>query len=184
VVQALGNLPGERAVVLFQPIYTEEVWHWQMPLFLALMAIFAALYWLFPVKDRLGRMASFCFALLIGYLSFFRFAYRWYMPAVTLFALVALSHGIAALAGGAARTETATGPAPPALLRTLGCALAVLLALVICAERAYLFGLTIVQMKIQQHEVESGERMRIGLWLKEHMREGDTVFLEPVGYIG
>jgi hypothetical protein len=44
------------------------------------------------------------------------------------------------------------------------------------------FGVRCVQ--IQQKEVEYGNRMHIGLWLNEHVRPGDTVFLDPLGYIG
>lgn len=32
--------------------------------------------------------------------------------------------------------------------------------------------------------MEDGVRRSIGLWLREHARPGDTVFLEPLGYIG
>jgi hypothetical protein len=39
-------------------------------------------------------------------------------------------------------------------------------------------------MRIQQREVEFGQRMRIGLWLKERVAEGEVVYLEPLGYIG
>jgi hypothetical protein len=182
VFQSLTIQAGERAQLLFQGIYTDEEFHWKMVLFNGLLGMFAALYWLFPVKERLGRMASFCFALLIGYLSFLYYVFPWYMPAVTLFALVALSQGLASLAGGTA--PAAAGPGPPTWLPSAGRVLAVVLAIVICTQRAYMFGMTVVQMKIQQQEVEVGHRMRIGLWLKEHMHEGDTLYLEPVGYIG
>jgi hypothetical protein len=44
--------------------------------------------------------------------------------------------------------------------------------------------MTARQMKVQQQEIEWGERAEIGRWLRQHMRHGDTVYLEPVGYIG
>jgi hypothetical protein len=39
-------------------------------------------------------------------------------------------------------------------------------------------------MRIQQQEIEFGVRMPIGLWLKDHVRPGETVYLESLGYIG
>jgi hypothetical protein len=39
-------------------------------------------------------------------------------------------------------------------------------------------------MQAQQKEIETGHRRLIGIWLKEHGKPSDTIFLEPVGYIG
>jgi hypothetical protein len=41
------------------------------------------------------------------------------------------------------------------------------------------------QLRLQQEIIENGNRKQIGLWLKEHAASSqDTVFLEPLGYIG
>ncbi len=41
------------------------------------------------------------------------------------------------------------------------------------------------QMRIQQREIEDNHRKQIGLWLRQHASsKSDTVFLEPLGYIG
>ena len=41
------------------------------------------------------------------------------------------------------------------------------------------------QMRVQQREIEEGNRKQIGLWLRQHAAAPtDTVFLEPLGYIG
>jgi hypothetical protein len=41
------------------------------------------------------------------------------------------------------------------------------------------------QMRIQQRLVEEGNRKQVGLWLRQHAASPkDTVFLEPLGYIG
>jgi hypothetical protein len=37
---------------------------------------------------------------------------------------------------------------------------------------------------VQQTVVENGARHPVGAWLREHAAPGDTVFLEPLGYIG
>ena len=40
------------------------------------------------------------------------------------------------------------------------------------------------QMRVQQSVVEDGARRPVGEWLRLHAAPGDTVFLEPLGYIG
>jgi hypothetical protein len=40
------------------------------------------------------------------------------------------------------------------------------------------------QMRYQQLWVENGGRKAIGQWLGDHAKPEDTVFLEPLGYIG
>ena len=41
------------------------------------------------------------------------------------------------------------------------------------------------QLRVQQREIEEGTRKQIGLWLRQHASSpADTVFLEPLGYIG
>jgi hypothetical protein len=40
------------------------------------------------------------------------------------------------------------------------------------------------QMRVQQTVVENGARRPVGEWLRQHAAPGDTVFLEPLGYIG
>jgi hypothetical protein len=41
-----------------------------------------------------------------------------------------------------------------------------------------------VEERIQQTEIEQGNRAVIGAWLKENGKPTDTVYLEPLGYIG
>jgi hypothetical protein len=49
-------------------------------------------------------------------------------------------------------------------------------ALTVCVAR---------QMQVQQQIIETGLRLQIGLWLRDHARSPqDTVMLEPLGYIG
>ncbi|MHC5543809.1 hypothetical protein ACYOEI_36745, partial [Singulisphaera rosea] len=66
----------------------------------------------------------------------------------------------------------------------VGRALAAVLLLGIAAERGVMYAWTAYQMKVQTAEVEMGNRAKLGLWLKTQMREGETLYLEPVGYIG
>jgi len=39
-------------------------------------------------------------------------------------------------------------------------------------------------MHIQQKEIGYGNVKQVGLWLKENVRKGDSIYLEPLGYIG
>ncbi len=55
---------------------------------------------------------------------------------------------------------------------------------VLVACQIALFFLTCWEMKLQQLEIEMGNRARIGEWLHDHGRPGESVYLEPLGYIG
>ena len=41
-----------------------------------------------------------------------------------------------------------------------------------------------VEQRVQQVEIEQGNRTILGTWLKENGKPTDTVYLEPLGYIG
>jgi len=56
--------------------------------------------------------------------------------------------------------------------------------LIIALVQVGIFALTTLQMKIQQEEIEIGNRARIGEWLRANGRVTDTVYLEALGYIG
>src|SRR5262249_37862966 len=45
-------------------------------------------YWLFPVNDRLGKIASFAFAIVCIYFSYQPETAYWYMPPATMLGLV------------------------------------------------------------------------------------------------
>src|SRR5207244_7957708 len=65
-------------------------------------------------------------------------------------------------------------------IQSLAIATLVLLAI----GQSILFRLTTWQMTIQQTEIELGTRAQVGIWLREHGNPTDTVYLEPLGYIG
>jgi hypothetical protein len=137
------------------------------------------MYWLFPVKDRLGRMASFCFTVAVLYLScFVDFRYPWYFPQIEFFGLVTLARGMPTLADAYGNRQPSSAVSKP--VRTLVLALMFLLSI----SQIALFVLTTYQARIQQTEVEMGNRARIGFWLRDHALPGQSVLLEPLGYIG
>jgi hypothetical protein len=135
-------------------------------------------YWLLPTRDRLGRTSSLVFALHVVYFSVMRFCYPWYYPAAAVFGLVALV-SLAGRAFAGIRSSSNGGH----LCRAANAGVAALLVILI-ADRACLAGLTAYQLRLQQREIEFGVRMQIGKWLREHMRTGERVYLEPLGYIG
>jgi len=55
--------------------------------------------------------------------------------------------------------------------------------LVIAVNAATFFAVA-WQMRTMQRTIENDTRKEIGLWLKHHASPGDSVFLEPLGYIG
>jgi hypothetical protein len=162
-----------RTATTFRPIYpTFGSWPMAIAATTAVMGWFCALYWLLPVRDRLGRIASFCFGCVSVYLSWLTTDFPWYHPPVAVCGLVVLTRGVCHAA------ERARPMVPWAPM------LAGMLLLLLCGERLWVFVHVARQMRVQQSEIENGTRMQVGLWLKDHVRAGERVYLEPLGYIG
>jgi hypothetical protein len=163
-----------RAAQMFDPIYYAQIW--DQPAWISRVSyglgICCAIYWLFPVHDRLGRSASLCFVLLCAYFSWVQMIFPWYLPPVEVLGLVVLAMAVSNLANASWM---------PALLRRWAGPVA---TVAIAGEMAVLFLMTSQQMMIQQKEVELGNRAQIGLWLRDHVSAGETVYAEPIGYIG
>jgi hypothetical protein len=141
------------------------------------LGMLCLIYWLLPLNDRLGRMTSFAFAMVCLYFGFQEFTSPWYIPPAALLGLTTIARAAATLANIELQNSWLTSQSRrKAILAAVLCVLA--------AGQIALFVLTTWEMKIQQAEIESGTRMQIGLWLKEHGKPDDTVFLEPLGYIG
>ena len=158
----------------FQPIYYKGFGEWYPGLVPVShgLGIFAACYWLIPVRDRAGRLASLCFSLLAFYLTAIPTPYPWYFPPAAILGLFATVRGVLTLADELRERHPRSHVAALAILS------------VIAAERtAYLAG-TAYQMRIQQAEIETGTRTEVGRWLRDHVRPGERVYLEPLGYIG
>ncbi len=126
------------------------------------------LLWLVPRLRVEVRVASFAFFGAHAYLSYFpNYAYPWYLPSTTLLAFVALS-GLVQLASGRTWTRwIATGAAAGAL-----------------GVAGWTTWQVAREVAAQQRLVEDGNRRRIGEWLRANATPGQTVFLEPLGYIG
>jgi len=139
-----------------------------------LLTLTAVLYWLLPTRDRLGRMASLASFLIFGYLlyagSVAQFA-PWYYPPLAFLSLLTLTCAILTGSGAIRRVWASRCAAALA-----GAGLLAFLAL--------LFTASLRPLRFQQAVIEWGNRRLIGLWLKDHVKPGDGVYLEPLGYIG
>jgi hypothetical protein len=163
----------ERLADAFAPVYPREgPWPVWVTAASVGLAILCSLYWVLPTADRLGRRASLAFAVLGLYLASMRLCYPWYLPPPALLGLVVVAGAAPALVE---RWRAARRPL------IAGCAAALVLVL---GARAGLFGLVTRQMKAQQAEIEWGNRAQVGLWLRDHVAPGESVYVECLGYIG
>jgi len=143
-------------------------------------AIAVAVVWLLPLVRWEARVTSFAFTAGYFYLNYFAgYPAPWYVPTVTLFAFLTIGAVVGQIWQAAVKSS---GPAQTWNWRmaTVVSSVTLLplatLALTVCAS---------VEMRCSQRISESGNRRNIGLWLKAHAAsEHDTVFLEPLGYIG
>lgn len=137
-----------------------------------LLATACCLIWALPFVAAWSRAASLAFYGAHVYLTYFPyFPFPWYIPSTTLLALVALA--------GLADWLLARGRAGQRL--RLAASGATLLLVLVNLWTTWQVGR---QVAAQQELVEDGNRRRIGEWLHEQARPGDTVFMEPLGYIG
>lgn len=140
------------------------------------LALAAIALWIFPKVRWEARVASFAAAAGQFYLhSFVSFPIPWYLPPVTLLAFVAL-----VLVWGQLwqATNSATGARLSRAALSGGAGLFFLGAASLSLGTAY-------QLHWQQKIIEEGQRKVIGEWLRKSAATGhDTVFLEPLGYIG
>ncbi len=146
------------------------------------IAAFCSLLWLAPFLRVETRVSSFAFFGAHAYLSYFPyFPFPWYLPATTLLALFTLGSLLAQALGGAARWQTAEPESDrPRRLAIF----AVTLAACLAAGSAWFTWQAARELAAQQKYVEDGNRRKIGEWLHANAKPGDTVFMEPLGYIG
>ncbi|MBI3887208.1 MAG: hypothetical protein HY302_15995 [Opitutae bacterium] len=136
------------------------------------LATICALLWLVPKARLETRVASFAFFGAHVYLTYFPyFPFPWYLPSTTILGFICLGGVLAQAVGTVARANFARG-------------VAISLASLFLALSLWSTVQVARQVKAQQTIVEEGNRRRIGEWLHEHAARGDTVFMEPLGYIG
>ncbi|MFI5335156.1 MAG: hypothetical protein ACHQ5A_00090 [Opitutales bacterium] len=132
------------------------------------LGILCAVLWLLPRLRLEVRAASFAFFGGQAYLSYFPyFPFPWYLPATTLLAFVVLSGLVNQLRMHRWPGRVAVG-----------------LAVGLVAGSAWTSWQAARELAAQQHYIETGNRQKIGLWLHAHAQPGQSVFMEPLGYIG
>jgi hypothetical protein len=153
---------------VFAPAYFVLNWPHDLISAFRLLARLSAFLWIVPALPRPVRAAS--LTVLIGGVYFYQILpYPWYYAPWTLLASIVLA------CAGETMCNRWTGMA-----RTAGF---ITVSLVAAGSLGLLVAVT-YSSRIQQHYIEDEGRRRIGLWLREHAKSGDTVFLESLGYIG
>ena len=156
-------------------------WHWTAILFGKGLACIIGLYWCVPRGRPQGRAASFAFMLGHFYLSCIAaYAAAWYLPACAILGMLAFAHIIQ---HGLDLVPSVPNPAN-SQARYWRTGVRAVAAIVVLGTLLLMVG-SAYQLRAQQREIEEGTRKQIGLWLREHAASTtDTVFLEPLGYIG
>ncbi len=163
-----SRLDVESLGLVFMPAYSIALGGWPaaMHTFSTLVAICCASYWLVPSAGRLGRAASFAFALANLYLSqVAAYPAPWYLPNASVLGIVVLGamlhdlrhiRPVAWIAGSA-----------------------------VFGHFAFVFFAGAWQLRQQQAIIEDGNRTPIAHWLRDHsLSANESVFLECLGYIG
>lgn len=134
------------------------------------LATLASIVWLVPRLPAWARAASFAFFGAHVYLTFFPyFPFPWYIPNTAILGALALGGLAVALAG---------------LRHVAGRIAAGALAVALLGGGVWATWHVAQQTRVQQRLVEDGGRRQIGEWLRANAQPGDTVFMEPLGYIG
>ncbi len=146
------------------------------------VALICSLLWLPPFLRVETRATSFAFFGAHVYLSYFPyFPFPWYLPATALLAIFTLGSLLAQVLGGAAHWQVADpgSDRPPRLA-----VFALTVAALLLAGAAWNIWQAARELAAQQQFIEDGNRRKIGEWLRAKANPGDSVFLEPLGYIG
>lgn len=136
------------------------------------LAVVATFAWVVPGLTGAARRLS--FAVFIG--QFYVCAiilFPWYSPPWTVLAALTV-----ALVVDQALRHAATGSRS-----WLAGPMRIAAALAVVLQAGVLLGVA-WQMRVQQRLIEDGGRREIGDFLRAHAQPTDTVFLEPLGYIG
>lgn len=164
-------LGDSHLIDLFLPTYS-FFGNWPSGLYVLshLLSVVAAFCWLIPRVSAPLRRVSLTIFLGMFYLCAIT-PFPWYPPP-----WAALAYLVFALAGDAAVRGLTRWKSMLPLLR-------VTIALVLVLQVG-IWAASLWQMRQQQRLIENSVRRSIGLWLREQSKPGDTVFLEPLGYIG
>jgi len=139
-------------------------------------SLILSLYWLNFKANSLGRALSFALFLLFIYQSCVTWAAPWYLPSVAIVAIFVSGIILSDLHIFLKRVFKEDSKLPRFFVYSIGTSFALFTISV--------FILGAIQIRYQQQLVEFGNRKKIGLWLHDQKKPGDTVFMECLGYIG
>ena len=146
------------------------------------LAAACSLLWFLPFLRVETRAASFAFFGAHAYLSYYPyFPFPWYLPSTTVLAIFTLGSLLAQLLAAANQWQSANPASQrPRQLRVF----ATLAVILVLAGNGWSTWQSARLFAVQQKYVEDGNRRKIGEWLRAHAQPDDTVFMEPLGYIG
>ena len=169
------TLLGQNLLVdLFMPaywFYTE--WPSALVRSAQVLTVIASFAWLVPKLPAPARRISFT-VFLGGFYICSIILFPWYSPPWMVLAALAVGlvvDSVAAYGQRTGRTWTLLAP-----LR-IGAGIAIGLQVLMLIASSW-------EMRVQQRLIEYQVRKDIGVWLHDHAGRKDTVFLEPLGYIG
>jgi len=170
----LKALIGQTKIVY---LYLPSNWKFGgWPAFFTVFSYLASLVgvfsWLIPSNPPAGRRASLTIFLGMFYLNSI-VLYPWYIPPWSIVQSLAIALAFDRCLSFSQRGQHRLW------LSSLRVAAGLMILL-----QASLFLAIAWQSRIQQRVIEYGVRKEIGLWLKNNARAGDSVFMEPLGYIG
>ena len=141
--------------------------------FAKILGIFAALYWLVPIKNCQARAISFAFMLNHFYLTHIASAPApWYVPNTAIHGILVIGHVFNdSLTGAQIINRQAFRPILRGLIGVL--------AAYIVINNTYVYAASAYQLRLQQSIIEENHRKQLGLWLKEHAQQGDSIFSNP-----
>lgn len=172
-LQAIISFLPSVGILILEPTYFHfGGWPYWIKVFSFIGWIVSTVYWLIPSDDRFGRFVSFIYTLLIIYFCLLQFRasiFPWYYPPAAIISVFVLSSALFHLP-----KKLFKHPLIPAFF----------IGVLLLFSLTNIYFMTINQISIQQQLIETGNRKQIGLWLKNNINDNDTVFLEPLGYIG
>jgi hypothetical protein len=162
---------------LLQDLFLPTYWFWgNWPSFLKwlahLLSAIGAFAWLVPAFPAVVRRLSLAVFLGMFYICTI-ILFPWYSP--PWMALCALA--VALLFDHLANAAVAAGRRTVASFVRIAVALLITIQVGVFASAAW-------QMRTQQQVIEDNVRRSIGHWLRETASPGDSVLLEPLGYVG
>ncbi len=180
LLQHLPSLVPLTMAQVYAPIYGNSgPWPLWIKILSALMIVPALLYWIVPSRDRLGRTASLAATGGFAYLCLISnnggVAFPWYFPPVAFLGLFILVRFCFLLPSDLPFAVVRQ----PAVRRVAFAAL----LLVLCGMAKIFFDDAVI-MKVNMQEIELGCRKPVGEWLRAHVRPGERVYLECLGYMG